>query len=237
MRMNMNRNTAVILVLLGLAVLGAAMRSNLAEWFMSRLLILPGIIIGLSFHEFAHAYAAVKLGDTTPRFQGRVTINPMSHVDPIGFLCLLLVGFGWGVPVQINPRSFKNPRRDEFIVSIAGVVMNFIIAVVFVGIFRLLFAISPAFLYGNLGSVITEIVADTIQINLVLMVFNLIPIPPLDGFGIITQIFNLRNTKIYWTLYQYGQLILILMIVFNITDLIITPLVIRLYLLVMGIFF
>ena len=98
---------------------------------LTKLLMLPGIIIGLSFHEFAHAWMSDKLGDPTPRRQGRVTINPMAHIDPIGFLALLLVGFGWGKPVQIDPGYYKHRRRDEFLVGIAGVTMNLLIAVIF----------------------------------------------------------------------------------------------------------
>ena len=98
---------------------------------LTKLLMLPGIIIGLSFHEFAHAWMSDKLGDPTPRRQGRVTINPMAHIDPIGFLALLLVGFGWGKPVQIDPGYYKHRRRDEFLVGIAGVTMNLLLAIAF----------------------------------------------------------------------------------------------------------
>ena len=102
-----------------------------ADLILTKILMLPGIIIGLSFHEFAHAWVSDKLGDPTPRRQGRVTINPLAHIDWIGFLALLLVGFGWGKPVQIDPGYYKNRRRDEFLVSIAGVTMNLILAVFF----------------------------------------------------------------------------------------------------------
>ena len=88
---------------------------------LTKILMLPGIIIGLSFHEFAHAWVSDKLGDPTPRRQGRVTINPLAHIDWMGFLALLLVGFGWGKPVQIDPGYYKHRRRDEFLVGIAGV--------------------------------------------------------------------------------------------------------------------
>ena len=98
---------------------------------ITKLLTLPGIILGLSFHEFAHAWMSNKLGDPTPKRQGRLTINPLAHIDWIGFLCLLLVGFGWGKPVEIDPRYYKHRRRDEFLVAIAGVTMNLILAIVF----------------------------------------------------------------------------------------------------------
>ena len=98
---------------------------------MSTLMTIPGIVIGLAFHEYAHALAAYKLGDPTPKMQGRVTVNPLVHIDPLGFIALIFAGFGWGVPVQINPSNFRHRRRDEFMVSIAGVAMNLLIAVVF----------------------------------------------------------------------------------------------------------
>ena len=94
--------------------------SSIISYILGRLIILPGIIIGLSFHEFAHAKASNVLGDPTPRLQGRVSLNPVSHIDPVGFLLLLLIGFGWGRPVQIDPRYYKHRRRDELIVSAGG---------------------------------------------------------------------------------------------------------------------
>ncbi len=225
----------IILLLLVSSVLSGRFSSPV-DWLMSIVKMLPGIIIGLSFHEYGHALVAVKCGDPTPKNQGRLTINPLAHVDPIGLACLAFVGFGWGVPVQINPRNFRNPRRDEFLVSIAGVVMNFILAIIFAGVLRLLY-ISPDFALSSLGSTISEVVIYVIQINLVLLVFNLIPIPPLDGFGIITQLFNLRNTRFYYTVYNNGFFILVILMLFNVTGMILSPLVNALYSFVLGIFF
>lgn len=212
--------------------------SNPIDWLMNKMLALPAIIIGLSFHEFGHAAAAYKLGDPTPKHQGRVTVNPMAHVDPFGFLCLMLAGFGWGVPVQINPNNFKKPRRDELIVASAGVVINLIIAIASAGILRLFYEFATEFIaFSYMGGVVQDILINMIVINLVLMVFNLIPIPPLDGFGIITQVFNLKYTELYYKLYQNGFLILMLLIVFNVTDKILTPLVSFFYSGIIGIFF
>ena len=187
--------------------------------------MLPGIIIGLSFHEFAHAWVSDKLGDPTPRRQGRVTVNPMAHIDPIGFLALLLVGFGWGKPVQIDPGYYKHRRRDEFLVGIAGVTMNLLLAIIFSIPAKMMlkaFSGAPASdLVYNTYSIIFYIVT----INIVLMIFNLIPCPPLDGWGIITQLFRLDRYSWWYTVYRYGTWILLALIVFNVTDLIITPLV------------
>ncbi|HPW99262.1 MAG TPA: site-2 protease family protein, partial [Sedimentibacter sp.] len=107
------------------------------DFLLGRLLYLPGILLGISVHECSHGYAAVRMGDDTPLMQGRITLNPLSHLDPMGFLCLLVFGFGWAKPVQINPRNFKNPRRDDALVSLAGPVSNFLVAFLFMGLMKL----------------------------------------------------------------------------------------------------
>ena len=189
---------------------------------MTKILTLPGIILGLSLHEFAHAWMSNKLGDPTPKRQGRLTINPLAHIDWIGFLALLLVGFGWGKPVMIDPGYYKNRRTGEFLTGIAGVMMNLIIAV-------LLSFPTKALInaYYSSGSALLEnvlyIFYYAVMINVVLMIFNLIPVPPLDGWGIVTQIFNLQKYSWWYKVYQYGQWILIILIVANVTDLILMP--------------
>ena len=194
-----------------------------ADVILTKILTLPGIIVGLSFHEFAHAWVSDRVGDPTPRRQGRVTLNPLAHIDWIGFLMLLVVGFGWGKPVQIDPGYYKHRRRDEFLVSIAGVTMNLILAI--------LFAIPARFMLnkyasGGASSFIQDLylmIFYTVSINLVLMIFNLIPCPPLDGWGIVTQLFGLEKYSWWYKVYQYGTYILLALIIFNVTDLIITP--------------
>ena len=192
---------------------------------LTKILMLPGIIIGLSFHEFAHAWVSDKLGDPTPRRQGRVTINPMAHIDWMGFLALLLVGFGWGKPVQIDPGYYKHRRRDEFLVGIAGVTMNLLLAVVFAIPARAMVKAFSGAAASELIYNIYLILFYIVSINIVLMIFNLIPCPPLDGWGLITQIFRLDRYSWWYKVYQYGTWILLALIVFNVTDMIITPLV------------
>lgn len=195
--------------------------SDPKEWITSMLIMLPGILVGLSFHEFAHGFVSYKLGDPTPKIQGRLTINPMAHIEPVGFIALLLCGFGWGIPVSIDPTYYKHKRRDELLVSLAGVVMNLIIAVVFAFFIRLLLA---AGIDGSdLGDILIRIFVQVAIINLVLMIFNLIPVPPLDGFGIITQIFDLRKYDWYYKVYNNGFYILLALIVFGVTDKILSP--------------
>jgi Zn-dependent protease len=194
---------------------------------LTKILMLPGIIIGLSFHEFAHAWMSDKLGDPTPRRQGRVTVNPLAHIDPIGFLALLLVGFGWGKPVQIDPGYYKHRRRDEFLVSIAGVTMNLLLAIIFSIPARWMVKAFSGVAASDLVYNIYLMLFYIVSINIVLMIFNLIPCPPLDGWGIITQIFRLDRYSWWYKVYQYGTWILLALIVFNVTDLILTPLVSR----------
>lgn len=198
--------------------------SSPMEWFIQTILLIPGVVIGISFHEFAHGWVAWKLGDPTPKFQGRLTINPKAHVDPIGLIALMLAGFGWGRPVEINPNNFKNRRRDELLVSLAGVVMNLIVAVVFAFIIKLIYMFAGVpFLMSDVGQILMTILYCVIQLNLVLMIFNLIPVPPLDGFSIITEIFNIRHTQLYYTIYNNGFFILMILILFNITGIILSP--------------
>lgn len=217
-------------------VIGAMVVLNLLEgrfsdpvgFFVDELLLLPGIVIGLSFHEFAHGFVSYKLGDPTPKLQGRLSLNPVAHIDLFGFLCLLFAGFGWGKPVQIDPRYYKNRRRDELLVSLAGVIMNFLIAVVTAFIIHLLLG-QTAFLYSSAGQIILTILQNIILINLVLMIFNLIPVPPLDGFGVLTQIFRLDRYDWYYPLYRNGMFILLALILFNVTDIILNPAINALY--------
>ena len=194
----------------------------MAQMIMTKILTLPGIILGLSLHEFAHAWMSDRLGDPTPKRQGRLTINPLAHIDWIGFIALLFVGFGWGKPVMIDPGYYKNRRLGEFLTGIAGVTMNLIIAVILSFPTK---ALLSAYYSGGSGLIenIFYIFYYAVMINVVLMIFNLIPVPPLDGWGILTQIFNLEKYSWWYKVYQYGQWILLLLIFTNVTDMILGP--------------
>ncbi len=225
MRRNFDMSFLILIAILAYNSFRGGAFSDPVSWLMNELMMLPAIIIGLSLHEYAHAAVAFRLGDPTPKMQGRVTINPLAHIDPLGLAALFFAGFGWGVPVQINPFNFKNRRRDELLVSLAGVTMNLIVAIVFAIVAKvLLLTLGAAFLSGtSLGSTLWTMIMYIIQINLVLMIFNLIPCPPLDGFSVISEIFNIKQTQLYWTIYSYGNWILIAMIIFGITGMIISP--------------
>ena len=182
-------------------------------WLMDTLMRLPAIVIAITFHEFMHAYSAWKLGDQTPKAQNRVTLNPIAHIDPIGIIALVFVGFGWGKPVQVNPYAFrKNPRRSNIIVDVAGVSMNCLIA----------FICMPFFILSS-NAIVSDILFWTVYFNIVLMVFNLLPVPPLDGFGIVTEVFDLRKFSWYRTFYNSGFFILMFLIFFGIVGRILGP--------------
>ena len=149
----------------------------------------PGVLIAITFHEFAHGYAAYKLGDDTAKNQGRLSLNPFAHLDPIGTLMLLVAGFGWGKPVEVNPRNYNrniSMEKADAIVSFAGPAMNFVLAIIFTLIYCAIYKFaSTAFLLSTYGMVILSLISYTIAINIGLGVFNLIPLPPLDGSKII----------------------------------------------------
>lgn len=198
------------------------------EYILQRLYIIPGILIGLSVHEFGHAKAAQLCGDRTSEYMGRVSLDPRAHIDPWGLIALLLVGFGWGKPVLVDPRNYKHPRRDSIIVGLAGVFNNFIAAILFAFIYRFALQLIPAsFWQLTFGHVVMMLLSNIVVINLSLMLFNLLPIPPLDGFGVLCGIFNLYGTKFYWYARRYGMIILILLLYFGLTGRILSPILNR----------
>ncbi len=223
-RSNIDISFIVIILILAATSFRQGAATDPAGWIMDKVLIVPGIIIGLTFHEFAHAWVAHKAGDQTPMLQGRVTLNPLAHIDWMGLAALFFVGFGWGQPVQIDPYQFKHRRRDELLVAVAGVAMNLLLAIVFSFVAKAVLALAGwTWLSAGFGNGIWMMILYIVQINLVLMIFNLIPVPPLDGFNIIAQIFNFGNTETYWRLYQYGNWVLVALIVFGVTGMIISP--------------
>ena len=237
--------TLIMILVLGYMAISGGRFSNPGDWLFSTLLVFPGIIIALSFHEFAHAAVAYRLGDNTPKFQGRVTLNPLAHLDPIGLICIIFIGFGWGKPVMIDPRNFMKPRRDDLFVSLAGVTTNFILAFVFGAVLWVLSLLVPMYLEDKTVIILTssflvkksiEIIPKTIKINLVLMVFNLLPVPPLDGFNVVTEIFNIKYTELYYKIYEKGFFILMALMVLGIVSTIIEYTVYPLYYFILGIF-
>lgn len=182
------------------------------------LMILPGILLGFVLHEFAHAITADKLGDPTPRNQGRITLDPRAHIDIIGFIMILLVGFGWAKPVMTNPRHYKKPRRDDILVSLAGPFMNLLVAAGFLLILKLVAV--TGFLSNNsvvLGNV-ADLLSYSAKINVVLFVLNLLPIPFFDGYHVIANIFNTWKYRFFTILEQYSTIIFILLVFSRVFD-------------------
>ena len=175
-------------IILGVLVILSIANMTALEW-LDILLTLPAVIIAITFHEFAHAFVADKLGDTTPRSQGRLTLNPLKHLDPVGFVLLMFAHVGWGKPVEINPNNFtsnKSKSACEALVSLAGPVMNFIIAIISTVIYYALYKYAPANEFAI--SILITVSYLTAIINIGIGVFNLIPLPPLDGEKIFRHI-------------------------------------------------
>ena len=169
----------------------------------SVLRVLPGIIFGLTIHEYAHALVALKLGDDTAQRLGRLTLNPLRHIDPLGFLFLIVAGFGWAKPVIIDGSNLRNPRRDDILISIAGPVSNLLLAIMIALVLKLCLVLAP---YDG-GSIYREglnIGIEALYINLGLFIFNLIPLPPLDGSHLITSLISSRNIAAAQRFFKYG---------------------------------
>lgn len=171
---------------------------------ISRILeFLPGIILGLTVHEFSHAWMAKKCGDLTSQVQGRLTLNPFKHIDVLGFIMLLVAGFGWAKPVQFNESNLRNPKRDVVKIAVAGPFSNAVTAVILSVILVVVSALVP--LNYTKGMHIFNVVMQyAIYINWGLFVFNLIPIPPLDGSHLVLNYFK-KFPALYDGFYKYGS--------------------------------
>lgn len=194
--------------------------------FLVKLLVsLPAIMIGFTFHEFAHAIVADKLGDKTPRFQGRLTLNPIAHIDPLGLIAIIIVGLGWAKPVETNPKAYKNFYRDDLKVSLAGPVANLMIVIIFSVIRQILYinGFESRAMVNPTMFVILEIIIQIISINSLLFFFNLMPLPGLDGFHILRDFFPKAVYKISGNIYRYQFFILAVFIIFLAPYLVVIP--------------
>ena len=177
---------------------------------------LPGIILGLTVHEFSHAFVAHRCGDSTSKDQGRISLNPLKHIDMLGFVMLLVAGFGWAKPVQFNEQNLRNPRKDVMKIAVAGPLSNAVFAIFLTFIYRLYIEFLPGYM-GTVNRVVSDIFIYAIYINWGLFVFNLIPLPPLDGSHLLLNYFR-KFPAFYDGLYKYGSwifLVLILVTVFT----------------------
>src|SRR5918992_1294078 len=164
------------------------------------------LIVGITFHEFSHAFTADQLGDHRPRALGRVSLNPIRHIDPIGALFFLLAGFGWGRPVPVNVYALRPGRVGMAFVAAAGPLANVVVAIVFAIVFR---AIGIS---GVEAGLVQGVVAATVFYNIVLAILNFIPIPPLDGYNVLVALLPPRQAFTIQRYAQYGFLVLLLLI-------------------------
>ena len=187
---NIDKRTLYIII--GILVLFSLARYG-TEGLFDLVLSVPAVLLAITVHEFGHAFAAYKLGDDTPLRQGRLSLNPLDHVDPLGIAMLLFAHIGWGKPVQVDPRNYNrniSVEKADAIVSFAGPLMNFITAIIFALIYCAIIKFAKiSFITSNIGIIIIAIVSYIVTMNIGLGIFNMIPLPPLDGSKIFINLF------------------------------------------------
>ncbi|MBU1017374.1 MAG: site-2 protease family protein [Patescibacteria group bacterium] len=177
------------------------------EGLSLRLILLPFLAVVITIHEFSHSFAAYKLGDSTAKMSGRLTLNPLAHLDKFGTLALLFFGIGWGKPVPFNIYNLKNPKRDQALIAFAGPFSNLLMALALSFVYK----ISP-------GGVMSSAVFMLVQLNLILAFFNLLPIEPLDGFKVVLGFLPNRLAGDWLETQKYGLYILIFLIVTGVVE-------------------
>ena len=182
--------------------------------------VVVSLLIAFTVHEFAHAFVAYKFGDSTAQKEGRLTLNPVAHIDPLGTLLILIVGFGWARPVPVNRFYFKKPRLAGVLVSFAGPFSNFLIATVG---YLILYGLYAAGLEPNIPFFVVDFLEMLIHLNIVLFVFNLLPLPPLDGYRIIQDLVS-SDMRAKMSQYEnYGALIFLILVITPLGDYTIRP--------------
>lgn len=194
------------------------------------ILRVAAVLLALSIHEYAHAVVAVRLGDPRPKFDGRLTLNPLAHLDPIGTIMLFFFSFGWAKPVMVDTTRFKNPRRDMMWVALAGPVSNIVLAFVLSRLYPFIITLVPA----SAAQATWMFFSVTIQINIWLAVFNMLPLPPLDGSKVLAGLLPRKYAFQYARLESYGTVILLLLVVSGGLFRVLQPVFTTVYRLVVG---
>ncbi len=194
------------------------------EGLITLLYTLPALLISLSVHEYAHALMAYKLGDVNQKIRGRLTLDPFKHIDPMGFICMLLFRVGWGKPVMVDDRNFKNRARGTMLTALAGPLSNFILALLLTIIYKILIEVG-VFTIATTGalSIVADMLSIAISFNIVFGVFNLIPLPPLDGSKVLAYFLPQKLRGYMYTLERYSFIIIIVLFCTNLSSLIINP--------------
>lgn len=187
----------------------------MTDYILGLLISIPGLLLALSMHEFAHGYAAYLMGDNTAKYSGRLSLNPLNHLDPIGTLCLFLFHFGWAKPVPINPYNFHKRKSGIITVSLAGPIMNFVLALVCTVLINIIVRFAPA---NQFTQFIYMVVYYAVQLNVGLMCFNLIPIPPLDGSKVLIELLPYRYRDYFYQIERYSSLILMALLFTNVLN-------------------
>lgn len=200
------------------------------EKFITELILLaPPLLLALTFHEFAHGYVAYQLGDPTAKNLGRLTLNPLKHLDPIGTIAFFFIKFGWAKPVPVNPQYFKDPKRDMLWVALAGPATNFVLAIVSAALAKGLWFFASQLPYSTMAEAIlvplNGMLIASVWINLVLCIFNFLPIPPLDGSRILMGLLPNRMAVSYMKFERYGFVLVLVLAFSGVLSKVIMPLI------------
>ncbi len=197
---------------------------------VSQLIIMaPPLLLALTLHEYAHGYVAYRLGDPTARDAGRLTLNPLSHLDPIGTIAFFFIKFGWAKPVPVNPYYFKNPRKDMLWVALAGPITNLLLAVASALLLKAMIGTATLIPYSTMLEAILvplyNMLVASVWINLVLCIFNFLPIPPLDGGRILTGLLPENLARTYASFERYGFIVILILAFSGVLGTVIFPVI------------
>ncbi len=185
------------------------------DFILQLIIMAPPILLALTVHEFAHGYVAFRLGDPTAKAMGRLTLNPLKHLDPLGTLAFFIIKIGWAKPVPVNPAYFRNPRKDMLWVALAGPAVNLVLAVISALAVKVVWFIAANIPYSQMAEAIlvplNQVLMASVWINLVLCIFNFLPIPPLDGSRILAGILPPHLARSYASVERYGFIIILIL--------------------------